>query len=287
MKRAVLTTAGLLAIGIWTPAGAVDPPVSPARPPLAARVPSQPAIIGERVEFAPANPLPGQAVTLTVHFRVQGGPVSHATRMEVVTTPPAAAGPTAPTIILGSLDPGRHVQRFTYTIPDPAPSRICFSIVGLIRDACLESRIAVASIGVGLTTTASTTPSAAPAPVPGGVVEKPDLAPRLHFGTRRVSLLGIIPLSRERFVNRVTVQNIGRAAAGRFDVQLECMIMGGWVPCAMGADVDGLPPGGEAELRFTWVGGRPPTGIQELKVVIDRGNAVDESNEDNNSYVSR
>jgi hypothetical protein len=121
---------------------------------------AQTVVIGERVEFLPSNPRPGETVRMAVHFRVEVPPetpmASVRTEMSFTTDPRLIDGRS----VGGIYFQGSHTLSFAFIIPDPAPQRICFNVYAhfpgtgltsalLIHNACLNARFHLASLGTG------------------------------------------------------------------------------------------------------------------------------------------
>lgn len=116
-------------------------------------------VVGERVTFDLTFPRPREEVTPVVHFRVEGGPVNLSIGYSVSFPPPGPTGIGSPNT--GTFNTGTHTFRLSrFTIPDPAPHEMCFSIYvrlaggagapqPLISGACLRRDIRVASTGRG------------------------------------------------------------------------------------------------------------------------------------------
>lgn len=249
---------------------------------------AQPVIVGERVEFSPANPLPGSQVTVRVHFRVEGEAANYFISPVITTVPPSPPGPPPPVIALGRLEPGRHSHQIIYTIPAPPPSKICFDF-GPVNGACLESAMKVASDGTGQRIVV-----AQPAqPAPGGAVEKPDLIVRVYYGRIKkpvipLPVINLLLQWQKKYVDKITVQNIGRGTANNVSAHLECLVGDAWLPAGTTFNVRGrgrpgeLLPGEEVAVSFSGPTGKIPTGTTKIRFVVDPGNYNDETNEANN-----
>ncbi len=120
---------------------------------------AQPVIVGERIEFSPSNPRPGQILFMGIRFRVEGSGSRVPMDISVVegTRTP---DPAHPTLSGGSFAPSSspYTLNIGYRIPDPVPPRICFSLYAhfpgtglrsalLFHNACLGTRLYLASSG--------------------------------------------------------------------------------------------------------------------------------------------
>jgi len=139
-------------------------------------------VVGQSVTFDPAAPRPGEEVTPVVRFQVEGGPVNLSLSYVAELSYPHVT--VVGTAITGTYPTGTNTARLSrFSIPDPAPNEICFSIsvnkMGgggapqlLFDGVCLRRDIRVASAGRGergvLPERASGTP-------PDLVIVKPEL----------------------------------------------------------------------------------------------------------------
>lgn len=256
------------------------------------------AILGERVEFSPANPRPGETVTLTVHFQVEGEPLT-ALNMDYVTDPPSPPRPPAP-LIVGRFDVGRHTYRLTYTLPTPVPPRICFTIntdidgdgrpQAIITGACLETTMRVASTGTGRRTVAVAGPQIPTNP------EGPDLRilevrpvnrstgvviPIVSHAFAIIRGDPVIPVDTDAFID-IKIQNIGRITAENIRTHVEYNIADRWVPFTEPETIRRLDPGHDVNRRIQRVIPRGATGI---KVIVDPYNQIREIDEGNNTFI--
>lgn len=120
---------------------------------------AQTIVIGERVEFSPSSPRPGQTLFIGIRFRVEGSGARVPMDISVVegTRTPDPAHPT----LSGSTfapSPSPYTLNIGYRIPDRVPPRICFNIYAhfpgtglrsalLFHNACLGARLYLASSG--------------------------------------------------------------------------------------------------------------------------------------------
>ena len=120
---------------------------------------AQPVVIGERIEFSPSSPRPGQTLFIGIRFRVEGSGSRVPMDISVVegTRTPDPAHPTlSGSTFAPSSSP--YTLNIGYRIPDPVPPRICLSVYAhfpgtglrsalLFHNACLGARLYLASSG--------------------------------------------------------------------------------------------------------------------------------------------
>lgn len=113
-----------------------------------------PAVIGKRVEFSPSSVAPGEQITPTVHFTVEGGRVELHAQWAIV-LPPEPGGRLRPTVVGsvvgGTFDPGdRSLALPLFEVPENISS-LCFTVqagIGaaatrqtLVEGACLSETV--------------------------------------------------------------------------------------------------------------------------------------------------
>ena len=139
-------------------------------------------VVGQRVTFEPAAPRPGESITPVVHFQVEGGPVNLSLSYVAELYSPRVT--VVGTAIAGTFPTGANTARLSrFTVPDPAPVEISFSIsvkreggTGapqlLVDKAYLRRDIRVISIGRG---DRRALPDLASGTLPDLVIVKPEL----------------------------------------------------------------------------------------------------------------
>lgn len=225
-----------------------------------------------RLRFTPEVARVGEIMKISAAFTVTGGDVNLSATIEQ--TVPRYSGPPPPLIILGTFNPGSHVvDVYRYDVPTNPPERLCFNIQltgGEFRNVCLKRvravdggwNLQVASSGqwVGSAVVSSPVPS----------TEKPDL--------RIVGNLAVDEV--------VRIENIGRGTAYDVRARKECFVEGNWV--RTGGDFGetrSLGPGQSVPVKIGKLGrslGRCPSGTSKVRVVVDPGNWISETNENNN-----
>lgn len=113
-----------------------------------------PAVIGKRVEFSPSSVAPGEQITPTVHFTVEGGRVELYAQY-VIVLPPGPGGRPRPTVVgsvvSGTFEPGdRSLALPLFQVPQSISS-LCFTVqagIGaaaarqtLVEGACLSETV--------------------------------------------------------------------------------------------------------------------------------------------------
>ena len=103
---------------------------------------AQTVVVGERIDFSPSDPRPGQTVFMAIRFRVEGsGPrvPMDISVVEGTRTP----DPAHPTLSGGTFAPSSrpYTLNIGYRIPDPVPPRLCFSIYAHFPGTGLRSTL--------------------------------------------------------------------------------------------------------------------------------------------------
>jgi hypothetical protein len=120
---------------------------------------AQPVVIGERIEFSPSNPRPGQTVFMGIRFRVEGSGPRVPMDISVVEGT-GTPDPAHPILSGGTFAPSSspYTLNIGYRIPDRVPPRLCFNIYAhfprtalrstlLFHNACLGARLYLTSSG--------------------------------------------------------------------------------------------------------------------------------------------
>ncbi|HEX9902824.1 MAG TPA: CARDB domain-containing protein [Acidobacteriota bacterium] len=269
-------------------------------------------IVGQRVTFDPAAPRPGETVTPVVHFQVEGGPVNLSLSYGAVL--PSSGATVVGTAITGTFPTGTNTARLSrFTISDPAPHEICFSIFVkiaggtgapqlLIERACLKRDIRVASTGTG---ERGVLPDLASGTLPDLVIVRPELntkKPSAYLGAGEATVQFSIANLGGRVAEGVewkVVINFDRCV--RWDYNPGGLDRGG-LPPVVAKRVGSIPriaPGQSVfvnvkfnETVMTYIDSGQTQrwvscDIYGAKIVVDPNNRIREGNEDNTFIFPR